>query len=89
VLLAGASNFGLGEPAQHVALALAHVSVAVSQLRPTFDSNVIIKIVLTLSSEVGVVSARIQEELETCVKAKRTRSVSRKRVLRRGTHLRR
>ena len=64
VLLAGASNSGLGEPAQHVALALAHVSVAVSQLQPTFDSIVTSKVLLNLSSEVGEVSARVQGELE-------------------------
>ena len=85
VLLAGASNFGLGEPAQHVALALAHVSVAVSQLQPTVDSIVITRILLNLSSEVRDVSARVQRDLELYVKAKETPSVSRKRRARRTT----
>ena len=64
VLLAGPSNFGLTDPAHSTAISLLQLSVALLNLRPNIDRIITLKIMTTLSEEIGDTFLRIQLEME-------------------------
>ncbi len=64
LLLTGPSNYGLADPGQNTALTLNQVSAALGSVAPTLDTNVFLKVLLTLSREVGDAFVLTQHRLE-------------------------
>ncbi len=64
LLLTGPSNYGLADPGQNTALTLNQVSAALGSIAPTLDTNVLLKVLLTVSNEVGDAFVQTQQRLK-------------------------
>lgn len=63
LLLAGASNYGLADPGQNVALSLFQVSVALMAAHPTLDAIVAVKLLGRLERETGTAFVEVQRTI--------------------------
>jgi hypothetical protein len=57
ILLAGPSDVGLADPGYATALSLMQISTALVHLNPSFDNELITKIMLALANEIGAAFA--------------------------------
>jgi len=65
ILLAGASNYGLADPLQNTAISLLHVSVSLLAIEPDFDSIVQMQVIDKYVKEIGLISVKIQKQIES------------------------
>ena len=64
ILLSGPSNAGLADPGHAAAVSLLQVSSALCSLRPTFDNQVALRIMMLLEQETGDAFLAAHKELE-------------------------
>jgi hypothetical protein len=53
IMLAGASNAGLADPGHAAALSLVQISGMLLLLHPSMDNNIAVKVMSTLTDEIG------------------------------------
>jgi hypothetical protein len=64
ILSVGASNYGLADPIQNVAISLMHVTNCILNFKPDFESLTIIKINLYFIKEIGMKAVEVQKGIE-------------------------
>ena len=64
ILLAGASNFGLANPLQNTAISLSHVNVCLLNLKPDFETIMLMQVMSSYVDEIGIKAVSIQKQIE-------------------------
>ena len=64
ILLAGASNYGLADPLQNTAISLSHVNVCLLNLKPDFETIMLMQVMSSYVDEIGIKAVSIQKQIE-------------------------
>lgn len=64
ILLAGASNYGLADPLQNTAISLLHINICLLNLKPDFETIMLMQVMNSYIGEIGIKAVSIQKQIE-------------------------